>query len=75
MMTFYKCEIKKESANLVSVTVYLRCGDSPTDWYQQYVHHCGSFDRAQEIAEQEQKARGATDYAWQTVIDTRAATR
>ena len=70
MMTFYKCEIKKESANLVSVTVYQQ-QDSQTDWYQQYVRHCGSFDRAQEIAEQEQKARGATDYAWRTVIDTR----
>jgi len=74
MMTFYKCEIKKESANLVSVTVYQQ-QDSQTDWYQQYVRHCNSFDRAQEIAEQEQKSRGATDYAWQTVIDTREATR
>ncbi len=72
MMTYYKCGIKKESASLVSVTVYQR-KDSQTDWYQQYVRHCGSFDRAQEIAEQEQKARGATDYAWQTVIDTREA--
>tara|TARA_R100000951_G_scaffold93588_1_gene82157 strand:- start:566 stop:790 length:225 start_codon:yes stop_codon:yes gene_type:complete len=72
MMTFYKCEIKKESASLVSVTVYKQ-QDSDTDWYQQYKRHCGSFDRAQEIAEQEQKARGATDYAWQTVIDTREA--
>lgn len=72
MMTFYKCEIKRDSANLVSVTVYQQ-QDSQTDWYQQYVRHCSSFDRAQEIAEQEQKARGATDYAWQTVIDTREA--
>ena len=70
MMTFYKCEIKRDSADLVSVTVYQQ-QDSQTDWYQQYVRHCGSFDRAQEIALQEQKARGATDYAWQTVIDTR----
>ncbi len=69
-MSYYKCEIKKESVNLVSVTVYQR-KDSQTDWYQQYKRHCISFDRAQEIAEQEQKARGATDYAWQTVIDTR----
>ena len=72
MMTFYKCEIKREPANLVSVTVYQQ-QDSQTDWYQQYTRHCSSFDRAQEIAEQEQKARGATDYAWQTVIDTREA--
>jgi hypothetical protein len=72
MMTFYKCEIKKESANLIAVTVYQQ-QDSQTDWYQQYKRHCGSFDRAQEIALQEQKSRGATDYAWQTVIDTREA--
>ena len=32
-----------------------------------------AHDRAQDIAEQEKKARGATDYAWQTVIDTREA--
>jgi hypothetical protein len=72
MMTFYKCEIKKEAANLIAVTVYQQ-QDSQTDWYQQYKRHCGSFDRAQEIALQEQKSRGATDYAWQTVIDTREA--
>lgn len=58
MMTFYKCEIKKESANLIAVTVYQQ-QDSQTDWYQQYTRHCSSFDRAQEIALQEQKARGA----------------
>jgi hypothetical protein len=71
-MTFYKCEIKRDSTDLVSVTVYQQ-QDSQTDWYQQYKRHCGSFDRAQEIALQEQKSRGATGYAWQTVIDTRGA--
>jgi len=72
MMTFYKCEIKRESFDSVSVTVYQR-QDSQTDWYQQYKRLCSSFGRAHEIAEQEQKARGATDYAWHTVIDARGA--
>ena len=71
-MTFYKCEIKKDSTNGVSVTVYQQ-QDSQTEWYQQYTRHCNSFDRAQEIAVQEQKARGATDYAWKTIIDTKGA--
>jgi hypothetical protein len=72
MMAFYKCEIKRESFDSVSVTVYKQ-QDSQTDWYQQRKRLCSSFGRAQEIAEQEQKARGATDYAWRTVIDTREA--
>ena len=72
MMTYYKCEIKREPSATVSVTVYQR-KDSQTDWHQMKKKHCRNFDRAQDIAEQEKKARGATDYAWQTVIDTREA--
>ena len=75
MLTYYKCEVKRENTGeLCSVAVYSQ-QDWQHDWSLQVKKHCMGLDYAQEVAEQERKARGIADFAWKTIIDTREVTQ
>ena len=75
MLTYYKCEVKRENnRGLVSLAVYTQ-QDWQQDWHLQVKKYCMGLNYAQKMAEQERKARGIADFAWKTIIDTREVTQ
>ena len=71
MVTYYRATARG-TPNGVRITLETRL-DSDYKWRFQKVEIVTGFDRAQEVMQEWQTQRNVSDYAWETIIDTRGS--